>query len=72
MMMIRLVIKGDHKIMMISTKKNWDVFNTYNNYIMELLLQGTNNVVVYRKRCRYENRLITTKSVTKLEDILLK
>lgn len=39
---------------------------------MELLLQGTKNVVVYRKRCRYENRLITTKSVTKLEDILLK
>jgi len=60
--------------MMISTKKekNWDVFNTYNNYIMELLLQGTKNVVVYRKRCRYESRLITTKSVTKLEDILLK
>lgn len=59
--------------MMISTKKkNWDVFNTYNNYIMEVLLQGTKNVVVYRKRCRYENRLITTKSVTKLEDILLK
>lgn len=70
MMMIRLVIKGDHKIMMISTKKKTGMF--YNNYIMELLLQGTKNVVVYRKRCRYENRLITTKSVTKLEDILLK